>query len=110
MIGSFALTGENCTHLFYALNGTWAQGDFNAEVSRKKDRVALNGFSYRVEALTFKHWIVSVLQLVKNMLAKRIAVFAGKAVMRSLKAVKLGNLIKKSQIPHIECLAITKRL
>ena len=110
MIGSFALTGENCTHLFYALNRTWAWVNFNAEVSRKKDRVALNGFSYRVKALTFKHWIVSVLQFVKNMLAKHSAVFVAEAVMRSLKAVKLCNLIKKSQIPHIECLAKTKRL
>lgn len=110
MIESFALTRENYAHLSFAFIWTWAWGDFNAEVSRKKDRVTLNGFSYRAKALTFKHWIVSVLQFEKNMLAKRSAVFVAETVMRSLKAVTLCNLIKKSQVPHIECLAKTKRL
>jgi hypothetical protein len=110
MIGAFALTSENCTHLFFALNRTWAWVNFNAKVSRKKDRVALNGFSYRVKALTFEYWIISVLQFVKNILAKLNAVFAAEAVMRSFKAVALCHLIKKSQVPHIEYPSITKRL
>jgi len=110
MIGAFALTGENRTHLSFAFTRPRAWSEFNPKVCRKKDGVALNGFSYRVKALTFKHWVVSGLKFVKNMLAKLSAVFVAEAVMRSLKAVTLRYVIKKSKVSHLEISAITKRL
>jgi hypothetical protein len=83
MIGAFALTSENCTHLSFELDWTCAWFDFNAEVSCKKDWVALNSLYYRFKALTFEHWIVSVLQFINNLPVKGSAVFAAETVLRT---------------------------